>query len=353
MVFAKQYGAELKFKLLNKAGEALLGLKAKDLLGKSDYDFFPKEQADHFTRTDHEVFKTNAAKVTIEPIDTPTGQRWLRTHKVPTFKSDGSPDLLIGISTDITEEMKMQKAVELERAKSAHAAKLASLGEMSAGMAHEINNPLAILVGNLHLLAKFRDNPEKFESKIKDMERAAARIERIVKGLRKFSRSSGTQPHVFENLDILVSEALILTEANAKRHNIVISTQIQPDLFIKCDGVEIEQVLVNLINNAVDAVKKHDEKWVRIHAFNQDADVVIQVEDSGTGITSEMQSKIFQPFLTTKSVGEGTGLGLAIAKGIIEEHAGKISIKQDSQHTCFEIRLPAVKSAKKEARDAA
>ena len=108
---------------------------------------------------------------------------------------------------------------------------------------------------------------------------------------------------------------------------------------ILCNEIEIEQVLVNMINNGIDAVKDSEERWVKISAFEDISSVVLQIQDSGLGVDPKIQSKLFQPFFTTKKVGEGTGLGLSIVKGILDEHEATIEIMADTPTTCFEIRF--------------
>ncbi len=255
----------------------------------------------------------------------------------------------LGIGRDITEDIALQKQLAEERAKSLHTAKLASLGEMSAGIAHEINNPLAIITGGLSVLTKFRESPEKFDAKVEMVRKSAHRIEKIVNGLKKFARSSDKNERALIAFSELLSEVLILTEAKSKRHDTPIHAQVDDGIQLVCDVVEIEQVLVNLINNAIDAVKERDERWVKLNAFTIDESVVIQVIDSGKGISREIEDKLFQPFFTTKVVGEGTGLGLSIARGIIEQHQGSIAIKHEFKNTCFEIRLPIVERTKSAA----
>ncbi len=341
MVFVKNAARDFSFDLFNKAGESLLGIPSDKLIGKNDFDLFPKEQAEFFLAKDREVFKTKQIlKIDQEPLDTPHGKKWLRTYKVPTFKADGSPDLLIGISTDITEELELMKALETERTKSIQNSKLASLGEMSAGIAHEINNPLAVIIGNINLLKGSVSNPEKLDAKIGSIKRSAERIAKIVKGLRKFSRTSEGTIRKPESLNALVNEAMILTEAKAKRSFVDIKLDLQSNSTILCDGVEIEQVIVNLVNNAIDAVRHLEQKWVEIHTFEENNETVLQIVDSGTGIPHEIEQKLFQPFFTTKVVGEGTGLGLSISKGIIDSHQATLSLNKKLTNTCFEIRFP-------------
>ena len=340
MVFAKDYNKNLSLILFNKAGEKLLGVNAANLIGKNDHDLFPKQEADFFSSKDREVFsKKETLKIDQEIISTPSGQRYLRTYKVPTYRHDGTPDLLIGISTDITDEVKMQESLDAERAKSMHTAKLASLGELAAGVAHEINNPLAIISGNIPLLKRFKDDPEKLNEKLEAVKSSVERITKIVNGLRKFSRTSNDNSHTKHKLMKLVDEVVVLTDVKAKRFATPIEWELTSNSEISCDPFEIQQVVINLINNAVDAVQSMQDKWVKVKLFDEGSQVVLQVIDSGPGISADVEQKLFQPFFTTKAVGEGTGLGLSISKGICEQHGATLTLNRKVTHTCFEVRF--------------
>lgn len=350
MIFVKDYNKSLSFSLFNKAGETLLGVKQSDLIGKTDYDFFPKEQADFFTQKDKDVFaKGSILKIDQEEIQTPSGIRLLQTQKVPTYDKEGKPLLLIGISNDITEEIKAKEAFELERAKSMRSAKLASLGEMSAGIAHEINNPVTIILGNSKLVLKNKMAPEKLKTKVEAIEKAANRIAKIVSGLKKFSRSSDKSEMQLYSLESIVKESLVLTGAKARRFSVLVDMECNIDSFVTCDEVEMEQIFVNMINNSIDAVKDQTEKWVRIVIGKHNGSVFVQVRDSGKGIPKEVQKKLFQPFFTTKPVGEGTGLGLSIVKGILDDHKATIELLDKEPNTCFEIRFPQAEDIKQAA----
>ncbi|MFN8846301.1 MAG: sensor histidine kinase [Bdellovibrionales bacterium] len=121
-------------------------------------------------------------------------------------------------------------------------------------------------------------------------------------------------------------------------------TNTRTNSLILCDSIEIEQVLVNLINNGIDAASKTDEKWVYINIFDEKNELVIQIIDSGNGIPPEIEEKIFQPFFTTKAVGEGTGLGLSIVKGILDQHKAQIQLRRDIKNTCFEVRFRKIEA---------
>ena len=223
-------------------------------------------------------------------------------------------------------------------------ARLASLGEMAAGVAHEINNPLAIIVGSVSLLAKSANDPLKFSAKLTAIKKSCDRISKIVKSLKKFSRIDDTTPFEKRSLSHIVNEVLVLTETKSKNFNTPITFEMRSDAHISCDEIEIEQVLVNLIHNAIDAVKSEPEKWIHIYLAEEDSSVVLRLIDSGRGIPEAVQRKLFDPFFTTKKVGEGTGLGLSITKGILDKHEATITILADSPHTCFEIRFPKMET---------
>ena len=256
----------------------------------------------------------------------------------------------IGIIHDITDKFEAEKAIEESRIKATMAAKLASLGELSAGVAHEINNPLAILMGTVSSLEQAANDKDKFKHKVEILNKAIHRIAKIVKGLSKFSRTSEHLEMRPENLKEIVSESLIMTEIRAKKKDVSIRFNPDSESLIFCNPLEIEQVVINLVNNAIDAVQNIDsEKWVEIKLFNRSDKTVLQVIDAGHGIDPVISEKLFNPFYTTKPLGEGTGLGLSICKGIVESHKGEISVNHACANTCFEVVFPVVNTALKTA----
>jgi len=217
---------------------------------------------------------------------------------------------------------------------------ISSLGEISAGVAHEINNPLAIVCGLLPLLQKEKNDEDKFKLKIEMMAKSLLRITKIVSGLRRFSGSPDfeIEKKLFPISEVL-KNVLMMTEIKAKKFDTKITVHLESSPFIECDEIEIEQVFINIINNSMDAIKLLEDKWIKIHVFEDDNQAVVQVIDSGHGLTKEIESKLFQPFFTTKKVGEGTGLGLSICRGILENHQAKIEINKKMKNTCFEVRF--------------
>ena len=218
-------------------------------------------------------------------------------------------------------------------------AKLASLGEISSGIAHEINNPLSIIAGSLGLLAHYVNQPEKFAAKIESIQKSRVRISKIVNGLKKYSRSAEKTDFKVHSPNAIFEEVLVLTSSKATSHSTPITLEGKASGNIYCDEIETEPVIVNLISNAINAVKQSDPKWVKVSIGEEALAIVIRVIDSGNGISEEIQKKIFDPFFTTKKTGEGTGLGLSISKGILDGHRASVTIVQSSPHTCFEVRF--------------
>lgn len=344
MIFVKNYKKGLTFSMINKTGENLIGVKETDLLGKNDYDFFTKDEADFFTKKDQEVFaKKRVTLISQERISANNKTIILRTRKVPTFDENGNPDLLIGISEDITEEVKIQEQLQLERSKLIQASKMSTLGEMAAGVAHEVNNPLTIISGNLEILVAKNNFDDVSSNKILSIKKNIDRISKIVSGLKKFSRSSQTAATTVCNINNIINESINLLAHKIEKYSIALELDLSEDLYIQCNELEIEQVIINLLANAIDAIKGlQTNRWIKVHSLKLNNDLKLQIIDSGTNLDMTITEKIFQPFFTTKAVGEGTGLGLSITKGIIESHKGNITLLKIKENTCFEITLPLV-----------
>ena len=275
-------------------------------------------------------------------IKAPSGKlKWISVTGIPYSRGDGSV-IWDGIVLDQTKQHMLEEQLAKEQANSIHAMRLSSLGEMSAGIAHEINNPLAIVAGLVPMLPKFAQDPIKFEDKLSKINQAVDRIAKIVRGLKKFSRTDSERSKEILSLSALIRESMIFTEIQAKRADVPVEIHLDDQLYIQANEVEIEQVLINLINNAIDAVKEFPEKWVKIETRRASTHVVLRITDAGKGIPPSLAAKIFDPFYTTKEIGKGTGLGLSISRGIILEHGGEISILANEPNTCFEIRFPLV-----------
>ena len=239
------------------------------------------------------------------------------------------------------------RKLELEHRKQLQVQKMSSLGEMAAGVAHEINNPLAIILAKLELIrqslnGKIPAGDPSFAT-IGRVEETANRIAKIVRSLRSFSRDVSHDPTEAVTIDKVIEDTLELCQQRFKDAGIELKVRIEPGLVVNGRPVELSQVLLNLLNNAFDAIRGQKNSWIEIRVAqiqNERKEVQIIVEDSGPGIPEPIADKIFQPFFTTKDIGKGTGLGLSVSKGIIESQGGKLTLIGGTGHTTLEILLP-------------
>jgi PAS domain S-box-containing protein len=341
LIYIKDAADQMRYTLVNPSFEKTFGLAQEDLLGKNDFDFYPQKLAEKRTREDLEIFaQRKIIKVEKEELDTALGRRFFTIYKVPVFDEINRPQMLIYILRDISDEIQAKQNLEHERMKSIHSAKLASLGELSAGIAHEINNPLAIISGSLDQLEKFKDHPTKLLGKTASIKKSVDRIAKIVSGLKKFSRYNDEPTYTDVPLNQSIKEALDMVDTKAKFLAVEIRTSFHSITNIHGNDLEIEQVIINLMNNAMDAIKEQNERWIEVSTFAENGGLVLRVMDSGPGISPEVEKNLFQPFFTTKPIGEGTGLGLSISREILSRHQAVITLNRSLKNTCFDIWFP-------------
>jgi signal transduction histidine kinase len=235
-------------------------------------------------------------------------------------------------------EMRMEE-------KLVNSAKMAALGEMAGGIAHEINTPLAVIKMVTSQMAELLEEKDfdqpAFLKTVKTAQATTDRIASIVAGLRLFSRDGSRDAFQKVSVAKVIEQTVSLCRERFKTHSVSLRVDPVSEAFF-FDGreVEISQVLLNLLNNAFDAVSGLEEKWVRVAAWAEPDWIEFQVTDCGMGIPPEIRKKIFQPFYTTKGPGKGTGMGLSISLGIVENHRGELLIDTNSVNTKFIIRLP-------------
>jgi len=257
-----------------------------------------------------------------------------------------------GIFKDITEQKRLEAKLKSAQVRLVEASKMRALGELVAGVAHELNNPLMASQTILHVLLKnlSADNPER--ERLELIKKCNNRIERIVEHLREFSRQ--TEPE-FSELDINypIENALMITGQQLLNHNMLLEKKLAQNLpKIMGDSNQLEQVFLNLISNARDAMDEVTRpKELTIYSYSTEDEgvplVAVSVKDTGEGISEKNLDKVLEPFFSTKPVGKGTGLGLSLCFGIIEAHGGRIEIKsQPGKGTEVTILLPTKQSGK-------
>jgi PAS domain S-box-containing protein len=262
------------------------------------------------------------------------------------FVELGGVKYIWSLVEDLTAQRALERSLEEERVKAIHASKLSTLGEMAASFAHEINNPLCIIDAYAFTLADpaERQDPAYVAEALDAIRSATARAGKIVLGMRKFARESERDPAEPFPVRKLVEESLDLCRAPIHSHGVSLKVEVSTEASVHARAVELEQVLVNLLNNAFDAARASEGKAIRLLTRDEGPSVVIFVEDSGPGVREELREQIFRPFFTTKESGAGTGLGLSISRTIVEAHAGALTYEHDGATHRFAVRLPRVTS---------
>ena len=321
---------------VNRNACALTGYSREELLGMRSADILP----DPSRATDSDAQEFLKGDV-IQARDGSTVAVDIRTNEI----DYGDERVLCSIVRDVRERRELERQI-------IQADKLASLGQLAGGVAHELNNPLAGILMNVGLAMETLDPQADGYDDLKRIEEDALRCKRIISNLLDFSRQSKMKRKPVDVND-LVQRTIALVQHEAGLRDVAIDCSHAQGLPpIAADPIQIQQVVVNILLNALHAVSRGGR--VRVSTLAQDGAVVIRIEDNGPGIPPEARDKIFDPFFTTKE--SGTGLGLSICYGIIEEHEGQIRVtsmtqaeldaagRADAPGTTFDIRLPACRT---------
>ncbi|MCX6131740.1 MAG: PAS domain S-box protein, partial [Proteobacteria bacterium] len=270
---------------------------------------------------------------------------WVDTTIVPFLDDLGRPYQFIAIRYDITEKKIIQERLENERVRSMYAEKMASLGELAAGIAHELGNPAASINAWLDVLESQHQREsldmDVFMQTMPRVKRDAKRMRDIIRGMLTYARDGSRDPFQSEGVQNILQQVVDYCGFKLRTTGTKIELNVpNPYLTLDCRITEVSQMLVNFVLNACDAVKDLDVRWIELAARELHGAVEFSITDSGLGIPDELGEKIFQPFFTSKGAGQGTGLGLSIAKSIIDNHQGAVIIDRSTQHTRFVITLP-------------
>jgi C4-dicarboxylate-specific signal transduction histidine kinase len=226
--------------------------------------------------------------------------------------------------------------------------KMYTLAEMSASIAHELNNPLAIIQGLAWMSSSLLEGDQIPLAKLnQNMTKIIAMTERsskIIKGLRVFARDGTDDPMELIELNCVIEETLELCKAKIKSRGVSIEWQPGDTAFSTGKAVQISQVLLNLLNNSADAIETQKDPWIKVSYAQKDHFWIVSVTDSGKGIAPEVVKKMMSPFFTTKPAGKGTGLGLSISNSILKSHGGNFWHDADCENTRFCFSLPIFQS---------
>jgi C4-dicarboxylate-specific signal transduction histidine kinase len=235
--------------------------------------------------------------------------------------------------------------IERERRAAQRSDELANLGEMAAGIAHELGTPLAALQGRIEMLEQRLQSTsvdsDELRRSVRTLGQLGDRMTRIVRTVRSLARDAAGDPFEDVALAQLIRDVLVLAEERLRTFDVGVRLgPVAEDVRIECREAQISQVLLNLIGNAADAVRDLRERWIQLDVRESRHAVEIAVTDSGAGIPAAIRDRIMAPFFTTKPPGQGTGLGLSISRALVEGHAGTLAVDPRSPHTRFVLSLP-------------
>ncbi len=336
---------------VNRGMKEMLGMEKDEVIGSQIWNFYPegKEQARTIMRMLRD--QGNVANYEME-LNGKDRIIPIRTSASRLFDGQGNEIGSFGIFSDITSEKALQEKLRKTQAQVIQSMKLRALGDLVSGVAHEINNPLMAAITMLHVARKKPciddcPNAKKFEL----IENCHGRISKIVTHLKDFSRQTDLEM-VEMDINLPLEDSLLIAGQQLMNLHIQVEKSLDLNLAsVKGDPNHLEQVFLNIINNARDAMADRETKQLTIRSHSGEIDgqpaVVVSISDTGKGISENQKDKLFEPFFTTKEVGEGTGLGLSICYGIIVEHGGRIDVESvEGEGTTFHVVLPEFSSSR-------
>jgi two-component system, NtrC family, sensor kinase len=332
---------DLRYQAVNKAFCQFAGKSETEILEKTDTEVFSGAQAEENQRENREVLEKRHTLNTEKRVGGLDGDRWLHVIKTAVIGPDGEVTGLLETSRDITELKNFQDHIIRSQ-------RLESIGQLAAGIAHEINTPLGIILGYAQLSKEDVEPGTELHESLSTIEKYARISRGIVADLLRFSRHTES---IKRPLDInqILNQIIGVVEHTFGLERITIARELEPSLpLVFGDQQKLEQAFVNLLNNARDAIGSDGQVRIWTAYDSSQKEVMIGLSDTGKGISPEIRDKIFDPFFTTKGVGEGTGLGLSVTFGIVKDHGGKIDFEsahtqKDSEYktgTTFIIRFP-------------
>ena len=328
-----------------KRETGMQGISREDAIGRSIFEVLHRQPAESLRKEFDEVFRTGRIQ-TVHMESTASGgpPRTFRISKIPMRLTDAGITHVIAIGEDVTDWKESQERF-------AHAEKLAAIGQLAAGVMHEINNPLATIAACAESLTfrlddlreNGRETPRDADEFLKIIDNEVHRCKRIIDGLLDFSRPKSMTKSVTD-INEVVEHALFLVKHHARFKQMRVETKLGDRLApVQANREQLVQVFMALLINAVDAMDERGTITIRTRRGRGSLEAVVaEVVDQGTGISRADASKIFEPFFTTKAPGRGTGLGLSICYGIIADHGGRIEVDSTpGSGSTFRILLPA------------
>jgi PAS domain S-box-containing protein len=300
-----------KFQSMNSFTSDFFKCRAEDHLGKELSSLFPKKMSDRLQQLIQRVFKSGKSIRDESGVDFDGLQIVIDANMVPVRSEETDVTWVLCIARDITEDKKLERHL-------IHTEKLASLGVLAAGVAHEINNPLGVILGFSDLMLRKKDKSSQDYQDLKIIERQGLHCKEIVENLLSFVHTGEDNGHRQTDLNLCIKDAIKIANYRFEKERTSLSTQFSDTIpLVLGDSRKLQQVFLNLINNAVDAMPKGGKLTIQTFMDKRLHMVVVRFQDEGIAIADKDIAHIFEPFFTTKPEGKGTGLGLFVSYGII------------------------------------
>ncbi len=357
----------------NKGAENIFGYKADEMVGRKKIDtLYSDDETKRVTKELSTSLLKDREGKSCEIKEITKNGRELCIHLTlsPRFDENGEIVGILGIGEDITERVQAEEALKNSQEKLYQAQKMDTLGTLVAGMAHEINNPINLIMYNISLFQKVWHDclpvlnqygskepgkkyggltydflEENSDRLLSDMDMAASRVAKIVSDLKNFARQSNVVDKSSMQINTAVENALRLAQTSLRKSGVELKIDLASDLpLLKGNLQNIEQIILNLVINAVQAID-HDQGVVRIATGfqNKDRRIFVSITDNGCGVAPDISDKLFDPFVTDKQAEGGTGLGLSVTYSLVNAHDGEIVFQsQKGEGTTFTVFFPTV-----------
>jgi len=345
MIFVKE-AKNLHFTIFNKAGEELLGCSREELLGKNDFDLFPREQAEFFVEKDRQVLREGKMlDIPEETIKTPIkGNRILHTKKIPLLDKNGEPRYLLGISEDITDHKQFENATRKSE-------EIFAVGQLATRMAHQLTIPLDIILESAASAFKYVSQKEGIEFPIKAIEREVDRCKTLVQELLTFCWQAKPELKPMD-LNEAVKSAFSMLRSEAQKKSLDVRLELASDLpWISADRRQIEQIVINLVTQSIETVGNRGILTLKSERFDHGAKswVYFKVCDTRNEMPKETMAHLFDPLFTSQSGDFRNGLGLTLVHELVRKHGGFMDVQSQAGYTEFCVKFPAAVVEQKKA----
>lgn len=327
------------FQSMNSFTANFFGGRPEEFIGRKISALFAEEVSARQFEVVRQVYKVGRSVRNEFEVEIADHRIWLSANFMPLKDEEGAVSAVLCIARDITENKNLERQlISTER--------LASMGTLAAGVAHEVNNPLGVILGFCDLLLRKTDHGSQAYEDLKTIERQGLHCKQVVENLLSFARL-GEGKSEAADLNECVQDIIKVVKHTLEMHDIDLTLSLSENTpHVRGDPRKLQQVFLNLINNAISSMPAGGTLRIRTSSDRSASRGIVQFQDDGIGIREEDKDRIFEPFFTTKPEGEGTGLGLFVSYGIISKYGGTIDFKsnrgpgQRPSGTTFTIKLP-------------